>query len=296
MIVRAADVRFDYLNKSFLFDAQSIDATPGDIVVVETDYGLDMGILAEDIAEKEIDQASLPLKKLLRVTTEEDLIKLQELGPREEKAHEVCVEEIEKASLQMKLVNVRYSFDGSRVSFCYTADGRVDFRELVKKLAARLKTRIELRQVGVRDEARLFGGFGPCGRRLCCASFLHEFKSVSIKMAKEQGLPLNPVKISGICSRLFCCLRYEYSEYLAVKRLLPRVGHTIEQDGVKGRVTNINVLKHSVTVYTESGGWAEVKIDIPENDLIKCCQACAAETDEERENNSDFIPDEPPTA
>jgi len=273
-----AQVRFDYMNKDLPFDVNNIDVTPGDIVIVETDYGLDMGLLTEDPSEKEYEDSQLPVRKILRLATEDDLNKQENHGDREEEAFRVCEEEIEKAGLSMKLVNARYSFDGSRVTFCYTAENRVDFRQLVRTLASRLQTRIELRQVGVRDEARLFGGFGPCGRQLCCSAFLRNFKSVSIKMAKEQGLPLNPMKISGICGRLFCCLKYEYEEYIRVKKHLPKVGSTIEQGEVKGRITSVNVLKHSVTVETEGGGWSEVVIDIPDNGSHpkKCnCKGCA---------------------
>jgi len=260
MKIRCGEVRFDYLNKTFYFEAGAVEATAGDEVVVETEFGLDMGELAGEIAEREVEEKDLPLKKILRKAADEDREKAAAMMEKEGTAREVCREEIEKAGLGMKLVAARYTFDGSKLTFCYTADGRVDFRELVKTLASRLRTRIELRQVGVRDEARLCGGIGPCGRSLCCASFLHEFQSVSIKMAKEQGLPLNPMKISGICGRLFCCLKHEYENYLELRDRLPKNGATIEHDGVKGRVVGINLLKHSVELETEGGGrtWVEL--------------------------------------
>jgi cell fate regulator YaaT (PSP1 superfamily) len=266
MLMRVGEVRFDYLNKAFLFDAGDMEACAGDIMVVETEFGLDMGELTTELAEVEVDNKELPLKKLLRVATDDDREKAASLADKEKSARDVCREEIDKASLGMKLVASRYTFDGSKLTFCYTADGRVDFRELVKTLASRLRTRIELRQVGVRDEARLCGGIGPCGRSLCCASFLHEFQSVSIRMAKEQGLPLNPMKISGICGRLFCCLKHEYENYVEMRDRLPKPGSQIEHEGVKGRVIGVNILRHSVEVETEGSGRTWVELPEPEYD------------------------------
>lgn len=287
MKLRIGYIRFDYLNKLFPFEVGDMEIKPGETVVVETEFGCDMGELGLPLMEDEIDEKELPLKKILRVATEEDREKAAGAADKEKAAREVCKEEIEKANLGMKLVTTRYTFDGSKLTFCYTADGRVDFRELVKVLASRLRTRIELRQVGVRDEARLCGGIGPCGRSLCCASFLHEFQSVSIKMAKEQGLPLNPMKISGICGRLFCCLKHEYDNYVQMKNRLPRVGAEVEQEGVKGRVVAVNVLGHSVEVETEGGGRTWVEMPEPEYDgwqgVVACCQkeSCEAAADAE---------------
>lgn len=269
-----AEVRFDYLNKEYFYEAGEVQAELGDPVVVETDFGLDIGMMTGEIREREIAENDLPLKKMLRRATEEDLEKQNSLTEREGEAFNVCIEEIQKAGLPMKLVKSRFAFDGSKVTFCYTAENRVDFRELVKTLASRLRTRIELRQVGVRDEARLYGGIGPCGRSLCCASFLCEFQSVSIKMAKEQGLPLNPMKISGICGRLFCCLKYEYETYLQMKDMLPRIGTDFDREGVKGRVFNVNALKHSVQVETADGG--RVWVELPEPEIRVCRKPPAA--------------------
>ena len=218
MTMRVGSIRFDYLNKSFLYEAGDLELKAGDPVVVETDFGLDIGTLADEIRETDIDTKKQPIKRIVRVASQEDMKQMEAMQAKEERALKICEEEVTKAGLGMKLVSVRYSFDGSKVTFCYTADGRVDFRELVRELASRLRTRIELRQVGVRDEARLFGGVGPCGRSLCCASFLKDFHPVSIRMAKEQGLPLNPLKISGICGRLFCCLKYEFDTYIDLRR------------------------------------------------------------------------------
>jgi cell fate regulator YaaT (PSP1 superfamily) len=273
MNLQTVEVRFDYLNKEFLFEAVEIDVALGEAVVVETDFGLDIGMLTGGLMERDVPNDSLPLKKALRKASEEDFAKQKEVEEKEQNALDVCIEEIGKAELPMKLVKARYAFDSSKVSFCYTAENRVDFRELVKTLAARLRTRIELRQVGVRDEARLFGGIGPCGKSLCCASFLHEFQSVSIKMAKDQGLPLNPMKISGICGRLFCCLKYEHETYLRMKRALPSYGSDFDREGVKGRVVAVNVLRHSVEVETPDGGRAWV--ELPEPDPVSMCKICA---------------------
>ncbi|MFA6449523.1 MAG: stage 0 sporulation family protein [bacterium] len=296
MLMRVGEVRFDYLNKAFMFDGGDMQASAGEIVVVETEFGLDMGELATDIAEVDVDEKELPLKKILRTATDDDREKTAALAEKEKTARDVCREEIEKANLGMKLVTSRYTFDGSKLTFCYTADGRVDFRELVKTLASRLRTRIELRQVGVRDEARLCGGIGPCGRSLCCAAFLHEFQSVSIRMAKEQGLPLNPMKISGICGRLFCCLKHEYENYVEMRERLPRIGSEVNIDGVKGRVIGMSILKHSIQIDAESGRtWVELPEPVYDGwrGVCKCPERAAAieETAESAAANEAVEPD-----
>lgn len=283
-------VRFEHLNKDVTYNINDLDVKPGDTVVVETDFGLDMGLLTENIKEMEPNPEEPPIKKILRVATEEDFEMQKSLSSKEADSLKVCEEEVTKAKLGMKLVSARYSFDASKVTFCYTADARVDFRELVKVLASRLQTRIELRQVGVRDEARLFGGYGPCGRKLCCSSFLRDFTSVSIKMAKEQGLPLNPMKISGICGRLFCCLKYEYDEYVRLRKLLPDYGDIVTQGDIKGRVTSVNVIKHSVNVATEGGGWTEIKINV--SDDGSCCGHCSCKIEKKGERVDDGPVDE----
>lgn len=290
MKLMAGAVRFEHLNKDVTYNINDLDVKPGDTVVVETDFGLDMGLLTENIKEMEPNPEEPPIKKILRVATEEDFEMQRSLSTREEESLKVCEDEVLKAKLGMKLVSARYSFDASKVTFCYTADARVDFRELVKVLASRLQTRIELRQVGVRDEARLFGGYGPCGRKLCCSSFLRDFTSVSIKMAKEQGLPLNPMKISGICGRLFCCLKYEYDEYVRLRKLLPDYGDIVTQGDIKGRVTSVNVIKHSVNVATEGGGWTEIKINV--SDDGSCCGHCSCKIEKRGERVDDGPIDE----
>ncbi|MEW6203055.1 MAG: regulatory iron-sulfur-containing complex subunit RicT [bacterium] len=270
MKVRAGTVRFEYLNKSFIYDASDIEAKSGDTVIVDTDYGLDHGILEDEISELEIYETEAPLQKIQRVAAEEDLEQIRNLQPKEEKARQICEEEISRLGLKMKLASVRSSYDGSKVSFCYTSDGRVDFRELVRVLASRLKARIELRQVGVRDEARLIGGLGICGRALCCTTFLKEFQSVSIKMAKEQGLQLNPTKISGVCGRLFCCLKYEYDHYCEMREKMPQIGETIAVNDDQGRVTAVNVPKESVILEFGEG----VRKEFPVRDLDWKCGNC----------------------
>lgn len=275
MKVRAGTVRFDYLNKTFIFDAKDVEAEPGRLVIVETDHGLDRGVLDDEISEIELDDEELPLKKILRVATGEDVEEIKNMAPKEEKAYKICEEEIEKAGLKMKLINSRYSFEGTKISFCYTADGRVDFRELVRTLAFRLKARVELRQVGVRDEARLLGGLGVCGRPLCCTSFLKEFQPVSIRMAKDQGLPLNPLKISGACGRLFCCLKYEHEFYCKARERVPQVGDTVQFEGKDVRVAALNILKGQALLETGEGERREITFDALEE--CHCKQRGAGE-------------------
>lgn len=281
MKIRAATVRFDYLNKTFLYDAGDVEAEPGRLVIVETDHGLDRGVLDDEISEEDVDKEELPLRKIIRAATDEDAEKIKAMAPKEENAYQICEEEIQKAGLKMKLINSRFSFEGTKVSFCYTADGRVDFRELVRTLASRLKARVELRQVGVRDEARLIGGLGVCGRPLCCASFLREFQPVSIRMAKDQGLPLNPLKISGACGRLFCCLKYEHDFYCQARKRVPQVGDTVELEGKNARVAALNILKESALLELGEGEKREVAFGV----LEQCrCRHRAPREDEDMED------------
>lgn len=212
-IYKVVGVRFKKAGKIYYFDPGKLSLSPGTEVIVETVRGLEYGYVMvgpKDVSEEEITQ---PLKKVIRVATKEDRKKLQENLDKEKKAFQIGLEKIEQHKLKMKLIDVEYTFDRNKIIFYFTADGRVDFRELVKDLAAVFRVRIELRQIGVRDEAKMLGGLGPCGRPLCCSTFLGEFEPVSIKMAKEQNLSLNPTKISGICGRLMCCLKYECEHY-----------------------------------------------------------------------------------
>lgn len=235
-------VRFKNVGKVYYFDPEEHVLKIGDKVIVETARGIECGEVAmgnKEVAEEEIPQ---PLKKVIRVATQEDLARVAENAVREKSAFAVCNKKIEAHKLEMKLVDVEYTFDNSKILFYFTADGRVDFRELVKDLASVFRTRIELRQIGVRDEAKMLGGLGVCGRPLCCSTFLGGFQPVSIKMAKEQGLSLNPVKISGTCGRLMCCLKYEQEAYQDLLRSTPTVNSLVMTPEGRGVVTDVNLL------------------------------------------------------
>jgi Uncharacterized homolog of PSP1 len=247
-MIKVVGIRFKKAGKIYYFDPIDTGAKKGDYVIVETARGIEFGecvIGEKEIAEEEIIS---PLKTVLRVANQEDKDKHKENKDKEKDAFEICLKKIEEHQLNMKLIDVEYTFDNNKVIFYFTADGRVDFRELVKDLATIFKTRIELRQIGVRDEAKMLGGLGPCGRQLCCSSFLGDFASVSIKMAKEQNLSLNPTKISGICGRLMCCLNYEQSTYEDIRKRLPRVGSVVSTDDGKGEVVGNNTVKEIVKV------------------------------------------------
>src|SRR5690554_785167 len=247
-IFKVVGVRFKKAGKIYYFDPGKLSLQPGTEVIVETARGLEYGYVMvgpKDVSEEKITQ---PLKKVIRVATKEDRKKLQENRDKEEKAFQIGLEKIEQHKLAMKLIDVEYTFDRNKVIFYFTADGRVDFRELVKDLAAIFRTRIELRQIGVRDEAKMLGGIGPCGRILCCSSFLGDFDPVSIKMAKDQNLSLNPTKISGLCGRLMCCLKYENDEYETAKNQLPDVGEIIETPAGIAKVVGLNILERVLQV------------------------------------------------
>ncbi|HIE35872.1 MAG TPA: stage 0 sporulation protein [Candidatus Omnitrophica bacterium] len=228
-----------------------------DYVIVEADRGIDYGEVIEmsemEVNLSEIDEKSTSLKSILRKVNEEDLKKIKHNKQAAKEAIRVCVRKVRQYKLDMKLVDAEYSFDKKKIVFYFTAEGRVDFRELVKDLAKVFKRRIEMRQIGVRDEARLFGGVGPCGQTLCCVRFLKRFEPVSMKMAKLQRLPLNAQKISGICGRLMCCLFYEYKIYRELSKGLPKEGQNIETPQGKGKVVSVNVLKRLVYVELEDG-------------------------------------------
>ena len=241
-------VRFKEVGKIYYFDPNGGSYRVGEPVVVETSRGTECGTVA--ISNREVDQTRVvkPLKKVTRPATQEDLRRVEENRKKEEKAFRIAQEKIALCKLEMKLVEVEYAFDGSKILFYFTADGRVDFRELVKELAGVFRTRIELRQIGVRDEAKMLGGLGICGRPFCCASFLGEFQPVSIKMAKEQGLSLNPTKISGACGRLMCCLAYEQPAYEYLNRITPGVGSIVKTPEGVGAVVETNVISGTLRV------------------------------------------------
>lgn len=245
-MVKVVGVRFKKAGKIYYFNPGSLEINEGDSIIVETARGIEFGDCV--IAPKEIseDEVVAPLKSVLRCATEEDIRIHHDNKSKEQDAFNICLEKIAQHNLDMKLIDVEYTFDNNKVIFYFTADGRVDFRELVKDLATIFKTRIELRQIGVRDEAKMVGGLGPCGRPLCCSSFLGDFASVSIKMAKEQNLSLNPTKISGICGRLMCCLNYEQKTYEDIRRKLPKVGSIINTPRGKAEVVSNSVVKERV--------------------------------------------------
>jgi len=241
-------VRFKKAGKIYYFDPGELVIPNGEFVIVETVRGIEYGKVV--ISKKQVDENDvvLPLKKVIRVADAKDKLIVEENKKAAKEAYEICLTKVEEHGLDMKLVDVEYTFDRNKVIFYFTADGRVDFRELVKDLAAIFRTRIELRQIGVRDEAKMLGGIGPCGRMLCCSTFLGDFDPVSIKMAKDQNLSLNPTKISGLCGRLMCCLKYENDEYETAKEQLPDLGEFIETPYGLGRVVGLNILERILQV------------------------------------------------
>ncbi len=241
-------VRFKEVGKVYYFDPQDKKYTEGTKVIVETARGIECGDVAMENKEIADGENVSPLKTVIRTANENDLKTLEENKQKEKAAFDICLKKIENHKLKMKLVDVEYTFDRSKILFYFTADGRVDFRELVKDLASVFKTRIELRQIGVRDESKVLGGLGVCGRPFCCSSFLGSFQPVTIKMAKEQGLSLSPVKISGTCGRLMCCLKYEQSSYEHLLRVTPKVGAIVDTKEGRGTVIENNLLTGSLKI------------------------------------------------
>ncbi|MEN2766742.1 PSP1 domain-containing protein [Ornithinibacillus xuwenensis] len=255
-MIEVIGVRFKKAGKIYYFDPSNLSIELDNYVIVETVRGIEFGKVV--IANKQVDEEDvvLPLKKVIRVADDKDKLSVVENKEYADKAFTACSEKIEEHHLDMNLVDVEYTFDRNKIIFYFTADGRVDFRELVKDLAAMFKTRIELRQIGVRDEAKMLGGIGPCGRMLCCSTFLGDFEPVSIKMAKDQNLSLNPAKISGLCGRLMCCLKYENDEYEEAKRDLPDLGQRVHTPHGKGHVVGLNILDRVI------------QIEIPEKERV----------------------------
>lgn len=252
-MIKIVGIRFKNAGKVYYFGPNELDIKKGDYLIVETARGIEFGECV--IGVKEIDEEEIiaPLKSVLRIADDKDIVKHKENKDKEEEALKICLKKIEEHKLNMKLIDVEYTFDNNKVIFYFTADGRVDFRDLVKDLATVFKTRIELRQIGVRDEAKMIGGLGPCGRSMCCSTFLGDFASVSIKMAKEQNLSLNPTKISGICGRLMCCLNYEQSTYEDIRKRLPKVGSIVKTEEGTGEVIYNNIVKELVKVRFKRG-------------------------------------------
>ena len=268
-MIRVIGVRFRTAGKIYFFDPLNFDVKKDDHVIVETARGVEYGTVVCNPKDVEDDKVIQPLKPVIRIANErDDEQELQNKG-KEIEAFKICLEKIKKHQLEMKLIDAEYTFDNNKVLFYFTADGRVDFRELVKDLAAVFRTRIELRQIGVRDEAKMLGGMGICGRKLCCNTFLSEFVPVSIKMAKEQNLSLNPTKISGVCGRLMCCLKNEQDTYEYLNSKLPNVGDEVKTNtGVKGVVHEVSVLRQRVKlVVTDEKGEKEL-VDYKVDDLI----------------------------
>ncbi|MBQ8555790.1 MAG: stage 0 sporulation family protein [Clostridia bacterium] len=270
-MVNVIGVRFENAGKLYFFDPDTLWPTPGDFVVVETTRGIEFGEVVTRI--KEIDDAKLnsPLKKVVRIASEEDVQHYKDNKAAEKEAYAICQRKISEHKLDMKLVSVEYTFDNSKILFYFTANGRVDFRSLVKDLAGVFKTRIELRQIGVRDEAKMLGGLGPCGRPICCGAFLGDFQPVSIKMAKEQNLSLNPNKISGVCGRLMCCLKYEQDHYEATRKRMPKVGKEVVTPDGNGVVWDLNIIKETVRVRIQKGDSSELR-DYPMDDVQRVGQ------------------------
>ena len=258
--MKVIGVRFRTAGKIYYFSPQEFSIKRGDHVIVETARGIEFGTVVMPPTEMEGSKVIQPLKPVLRLAAEKDLEQEASNKVKEKEAFQICQEKIKKHKLEMKLIDAEYTFDNNKVLFYFTADGRIDFRELVKDLAAVFKTRIELRQIGVRDETKIVGGIGICGRPLCCHSYLAEFAPVSIKMAKEQNLSLNPTKISGVCGRLMCCLNNEEEIYEELNRKLPNVGdYVTTDDGLKGELQSVNILRQLVKVLVEVNDEKELK-------------------------------------
>jgi cell fate regulator YaaT (PSP1 superfamily) len=247
-MITVVGVRFKKAGKIYYFDPDNIDIKKGDKVIVETARGLEYGEAVIGIREVNESDIVAPLKKVVRIVTIEDQTRHDDNKTKEKEAYDLCFRKIVEHKLPMKLIDVEYTFDNSKIIFYFVADGRIDFRELVKDLAAVFRTRIELRQIGVRDESKMVGGLGPCGRPMCCSSFLGDFEPVSIKMAKEQNLSLNPTKISGVCGRLMCCLNYEQQTYEDIRSKTPTVGSVVKTKDGQGEVVENNILLEAVKV------------------------------------------------
>ena len=264
-MVKVVGIRFRNAGKIYYFGPGDLELTAGMHAIVETARGVEIGTVITNPREVSEESVVQPLKPVIRIATEADERQAEKNREKEKEAFRICLEKIQKHELDMKLVEAEYTFDNNKLLFYFTADGRIDFRELVKDLAAVFRTRIELRQIGVRDETKIMGGYGICGRQLCCHTFLPEFAPVSIKMAKEQNLSLNPTKISGVCGRLMCCLKNEEETYEYLNSKLPNVGDNVTtDDGLKGEVSSVNVLRQIVKVTVSIGDEKELREYKPE--------------------------------
>lgn len=263
-MIEVVGVRFKPAGKIYYFDPDGIELAVGDNVILETTRGIECGQVV--VRPKMVTEAEIvaPLKKIIRKASDVDIKQVEINRAKEKEAFKACLKKIEEHGLPMKLVDVEYTFDANKIIFYFTADGRIDFRELVKDLAAIFRTRIELRQIGVRDEAKMLGGLGTCGRGLCCASFLGEFDPVSIRMAKDQNLSLNPTKISGICGRLMCCLKYESVAYESEKALYPPEGTPVNSPVGEGKIVSVNILKKTLLIELKE---SKQLVEFPLSDL-----------------------------
>jgi cell fate regulator YaaT (PSP1 superfamily) len=275
-------VQFQENGKMYYFDSADVDVKTGDYVIVDTSRGYDLGEVVMGTREIDEDSWRVPLKKVIRHADDQDIQHGRENRIKEKEAFAICQKKIAEHKLEMKLVSVEYAFDNSKILFFFTANGRVDFRSLVKDLASVFKMRIELRQIGVRDEAKMLGGLGPCGRPICCGSFLDQFQPVSIKMAKEQNLSLNPTKISGVCGRLMCCLKYEQEHYEMTRKKMPKIGRDVITPDGTGPVTELNIVKETVFVRLTNGDTSEIK-EYPLENITKPAEA--SQNNEQRKNS-----------
>lgn len=262
-MVTVIGIRFKKAGKIYYFDPVDIDINKGEYAIVETARGVEFGECV--IGKKQIPEEKIiaPLKNVIRKADDEDIKKHKDNKERQQEAFNICMEKIKEHKLNMKLIDVEYTFDNNKIIFYFTADGRVDFRELVKDLATIFRTRIELRQIGVRDESKMIGGLGTCGRSMCCSSFLGDFAPVSIKMAKEQNLSLNPTKISGICGRLMCCLNYEQETYEDIRKRLPKVTSIVDTPYGKGEVISNSIVKEMVKVKIQVKDGDDILKEVP---------------------------------
>lgn len=267
--LKLVGVSFQSAGKIFNFDSNALELIPGDQVIVETERGRALGTIIDKPHETDPADAPPKLKTVLRIATEEDLLMADNNRLREQEAIKFCQQRVIERKMEMKLVKAEYLFDGSKIIFFFTADGRIDFRELVRDLAQHFRTRIEMRQIGVRDEAKLVGGLGICGRELCCSNHLREFAPVSVKMAKAQGLALNPTKISGQCGRLLCCLAYEYETYNEMNKTLPKCGKKLSLPAGTAEVIGLDILAQKVTVCCHDGERCTYKLEELQQEMQK---------------------------
>ncbi|MPW25350.1 stage 0 sporulation protein [Alkalibaculum sp. M08DMB] len=291
-MIKVVGIRFKKAGKIYYFDPREVEISVGDSVIVETARGLEYGKTVTPIKFIPEEEVVSPIKPVLRIATSKDEKTYEKNKEKELKAIEICKQKVEKHKLDMKLIDVEYTFDNNKVIFYFTAEGRVDFRELVKDLASIFKIRIELRQIGVRDEAKMLGGLGPCGIPLCCSKWLGDFEPVSIKMAKEQNLSLNPTKISGICGRLLCCLKYEQDFYEEVGKRLPSEGQRVTTPEGKGIIIKINILAESIVVKLDGEDTIVKEYKLEQIKVEKSCKGSCCKKNQLKNKQSNDLTNE----